>query len=89
MNQQAINDYFKAYPVLVECFETSDGVLHHSEQQANKWVERNPNKEIICHDNPAFAIVATKVAVAETAKTVTDKGTDQTIDEKEDGQPIK
>jgi hypothetical protein len=55
MNAQSVKDFFLAYPALVECFETADGVLHPNESEANRWVERHANKAITIHDNPAFS----------------------------------
>jgi len=54
MNAYAIKAYFEAFPDIKECFETSDGILHRSKEEAGEWNKTHDWNKVVTHANPAI-----------------------------------
>jgi hypothetical protein len=52
MNTYAVKQFFESNTDITECFETSDGVLFKTEDEANAWAEGKRGMTVSTHTRP-------------------------------------
>jgi hypothetical protein len=67
MTDSTIKSFFIAFPKMDKAYRTYDGVIHHTEIAANKWVSRHGNKKVVEIENP-FLVTEDPIEAAQKIK---------------------